>query len=72
MAEKGYPALMVGYAINHRPGVYKVYNPKTNRIVLTCDVTWTDFKPQQLESAFNMFKPRIDLENIFEESKLFK
>ena len=30
LAEKGYPAMMIGYAMNHGTGVYKVYNPKTN------------------------------------------
>ena len=28
MDEKGYPAMMVGYAPNHGYGTYKMYNPK--------------------------------------------
>ena len=33
MIEKGFPAIMVGYAPNHGTGTYRLYNPKTNRII---------------------------------------
>ena len=32
MKEKGFAAMMVGYALNHGPETYCLYNPKTNMI----------------------------------------
>ena len=60
MKEKGYPAMMVGYAHNHGPGTYKMYNPQTNRIVMSRDVKWMDFKPKLIESSFDIFEPGVE------------
>ena len=60
MKDKGYPAMMVGYAHNHGPGTYKMYNPKTNRIVMSRDIKWMDFKPKQIESSFDFFEPGVE------------
>ena len=60
MNEKGFAAMMVGYAPNHGPGTYKLYNPKTNRIIYSRDVQWMDFKGKTLESEFDLFEPGID------------
>ena len=62
-SEKGFTVMMVGFAMNHGPGCYRVYNPKTNRIIFTRDISWSDFKPRQLESEFNIFEPGIDSES---------
>ena len=57
---KGVTVMMVGFAMNHGPGCYRVYNPKTNRIIFTRDVNWSDFKPKQLENEFDIFEPGIE------------
>ena len=38
-------------------GTYQVYIAKTNRIVLTRDVKWGDFKPKQLKDDMDLFSP---------------
>ena len=40
MNERGYTAIMVGYAPNSGSGTYRMYNPKTKRVIHTRDVTW--------------------------------
>ena len=55
MQERGEVVMMVGYALNHGSGTYRVYNPKTNRIVLSKDVTWGEFKPKRLEASLDVF-----------------
>ena len=59
MKEKGFPAMMVGYALNHGAGTYRLYNPKTKRIIISRDVKWMDYKPKQLEVEFDVFEPGI-------------
>ena len=34
---------MVGYAENHSNDTYVMYNPKTNKTLMSRDVTWADF-----------------------------
>ena len=51
MQERGEPVMMVGYALNHGSGTYRVYNPKTNRIVLSRNVVWGEFKSKKLEDS---------------------
>ena len=60
MDEKGYPAMMVGYAHNHGPGTYRMFNPKTNMIIMSRDVKWMDYKPKSIEKSFDLFEPGID------------
>ena len=60
MTEKGFPAMMVGYAHNHGPGTYRLYNPKTKRIIMSKDVRWMDFKPKQVEKDFAVFEPGVE------------
>ena len=59
MVDKGYPAMMVGYALNHGAGTYRLYNPKTKRIIMSRDVKWMDFKSKRIESEFQLFEPGI-------------
>ena len=35
---------MVSYAKNHVADTYRMYNPATNRIILSLDVRWADWK----------------------------
>ena len=60
MKEKGFPAMMVGYAMNHGPGTYRLFNPKTNRIIFSRDVAWMDYKAKVLTDEFEVFEPGIE------------
>ena len=60
MTNKGYPVMMLGCAMNHGPGCYRVFNPKTNRIVITRDVVWSDFNPKTLIEDFTVFEPGVE------------
>ena len=62
MQDKGYPAVMVGYTLNHGAGTYRLYNPKTKRIIMSRDVTWMSFQSRKLDDEFNMFEPGIKSE----------
>ena len=57
--EKGFPAMMVGYALNHGAGTYRLYNPKTKRIIMSRNIKWMDFQSRRLEDEFNLFEPGI-------------
>ena len=59
MDEKGFPAMMVGYALNHGVGTYRLYNPKTKRIIMSRNIKWMDFQSRKLEDEFNLFEPGI-------------
>ena len=37
---RGIACMFVGYALGHAAGVYRMWNPKTNRVLETRDVTW--------------------------------
>ena len=37
---RGNACLFVGYALGHATGVYRMWNPNTNRVLETRDVTW--------------------------------
>ena len=67
MKMKGFTIVMVGYAMNHGPGTYRVYNPSSNRIIITRDVEWSGFKPRKLEAEFSIFEPGITSETKIEE-----
>ena len=70
MKDKGFSAMMVGYALNHGAGTYRLYNPKTKRIIMSRNVTWLDFKSKQLEEEFDLLEPGIrSLETGSEEKK---
>ena len=62
MDERGFAAMMVGYATNHGAGTYRLFNPKTNRIIMSRDVSWMDFKSKQIEDEFKIFEPGIKSE----------
>ena len=40
LANRRTPGIWVGYADNHPTGTYRIFNPKTKRIILTRDVTF--------------------------------
>ena len=40
----GKSMIMVGYALQHKPGTYRMYNPETRRIVVCDNISWTTAK----------------------------
>ena len=40
IADRGIQCMFVGYALNHSPDMYWMYNPKTNGIMVSHDVIW--------------------------------
>lgn len=67
--EKSQQMIMVGYAKNTTPDTYRMYNPKTRKVLETRDITWMDWTrqdPQRDASIFNQQpetiaeKPGID------------
>ena len=67
MSERGNVIMMVGYAANHSAGVYRVYNPKTNRIVFSQDVTWDDFKSKKLNDRLDVFSDDDKSDNTYQD-----
>ena len=59
MKERGFPALMVGYAMNHGPGTYRFYNPETKIIIFSKDVSWSDYKQKVIKDKFDVFSPGV-------------
>ena len=69
MKDKGYSAMMVDYAPNNGTGTFRLYNPKTKRIVTSRDVQWMEFKSKQLEAEFELFEPGLKSESDGDESR---
>ena len=40
LEDRGTTCMLVGYALNHDHGVYRMWNPNTDRLVVTRDVIW--------------------------------
>ena len=57
--EKGTPMIVVGYVQNAPVRTYRMYNPKTKRVISTDSVTWTKFTRWQI---------RGNLKGIFEDA----
>ena len=70
MNEKGFSTMMVGYAPNHGPGTYKLYNPKTNRIIYSRDIEWIDYEGKRIEDDFDIFEPGIESDESSEIEKV--
>ena len=70
MDKRGFTIMMVGYAMNHGAGTYRVFNPKTNRIIFSRDVTWDDFKPKSLNDALDVYSESEEDSSYEEESSI--
>lgn len=46
--DRGFEAIMLGYADDHAGDCYRMYNPKTRHVLLTRDVTWMKRKSAPL------------------------
>jgi hypothetical protein len=40
LENRGTTCMLVGYALNHDSGVYRMYNKETNRVIVSRDVIW--------------------------------
>ncbi len=40
--ERAKTCFMMGYAVNHAPDCYRLYDPHTNKIILSRDVVWDE------------------------------
>ena len=60
LKDKSEPMLIVGYAKEYPVGTYRLYNPKTKRVVVSDSVQWTKFKrwniTPELEGVFAIAK----------------
>jgi hypothetical protein len=53
--KKSTKCIMVGYADNHSPDTYRMYNPETNQVILSRDVKWADWTPTDPSSTMQIF-----------------
>ena len=56
MKDKTYKAIMVGYSDNHTRDTYKLYNPETNRVVISRDIKWVEWKKTDPEETMKMIR----------------
>ena len=50
--------IMVGYAVGHSAGVYRMFNPTTKRVIISRDIKWADWErrsPTEDSDLFNKF-----------------
>ena len=40
VADRGIQCMFVGYALDHAPDCYRMWNPSTNRLMITRDIIW--------------------------------
>ena len=36
--------------------MYKLYNPETNRVIISIDIEWSEWEKTHLEETMNMFR----------------
>ena len=61
--EKSHKCIMVGYAEDHSPDTYRMFNPETKSIFLTRDVKWADWsRPDPISDLTQFFdrRPGVD------------
>ena len=47
MKNRGRKAYMVGYATDHETDAYRLYVPDTRRVIISRDITWCEWQPDQ-------------------------
>ena len=55
MEDRAIKSIMVGYGNNHSGDTYRLYNPSTKRIILSRDVTWSDWQVTDPTKDMNIF-----------------
>ena len=66
MKPRGVTCFMSGYAVNHSEGVYRMWNPKTNRVLISRDVTWLKrmyYQPRQPPAELTVSVEHLDIED---------
>ena len=56
MKPRSMRCIMVGYAENHSPDTYLMYNPKTRYVIMSRDIRWADFNRPQPHDGLNMHR----------------
>ena len=65
---RGKISLFVGYSTQHAGGVYRLLNPKTNRVIHSCNVNWIGktwaafYKIKMVDSASGYVDPDEDFQ----------
>jgi hypothetical protein len=54
---------MVGYADDHSPDTYRMFNPDTNKVIPSRDVRWADWKRTDPYEELNVFKQVAETKN---------
>ena len=57
---QGEPMIMVGYALTHKPGSYRMYNPRTKRIIVCDNIMWSETKK---------WKAKDDMKHLFDDNE---
>ena len=60
LVKKSMRCVMVGYAENHANDTYMMFNPRTNRIILSRDIRWADFDRPTPQEGMGMFKNKCN------------
>ena len=56
MKDKTYKDIMVGYSDNPTRDTCKLYNTDTNRVIVTRDIKWAEWKLTDPAETMNMFR----------------
>ena len=62
--EHSFKAAMVGYAKNHSGDTYRMYNPKTKKVIESRDIKWADFNRPDPYRGVPIFQEDPDLLNL--------
>ena len=60
--EKSEKMIVVGFAKNHSPDTYRMYNPTTRHIISTRDVEWLEWKPLNPKRDLSIFNQHPEFE----------
>ena len=56
MKPRSYKGIMVGYAENHSPDTYMLYNPSTRKIFRSRDIKWADFERPYPQEEMDLYQ----------------
>ena len=54
--DKSFKGIMVGYAMDHTPDTYRIYNPETGAVIMTRDVKWADWVETDPTESMQLFE----------------
>jgi hypothetical protein len=61
--DKTTKCILVGYADDHSPDTYRMYNPDTKQVILSRDVRWADWKHTDPYTELNVFRQVAETKN---------